>query len=53
VKKNDEDLRERLIYVAGLTDSYAGGVTRAREVVRAGKGREALERLRRATNTAG
>ena len=41
------------IYVAGLADSYAGGVTRAREVVRAGKGREALERLRRATNTAG
>src|SRR5881275_2126693 len=38
------------IYVAGLADSYAGGVTRAREVVRAGKGREALERLRRATN---
>ena len=41
------------IYVAGLADSYAGGVTRAREVVRAGKGREALERLRRATNIAG
>ena len=41
------------IYVAGLADSYADGVTRAREVVRAGKGREALERLRRATNTAG
>ena len=38
------------IYVAGLADSYAAGVTRAREVVRAGKGREALERLRRATN---
>lgn len=41
------------IYVAGLADSYADGITRAREVVRAGKGREALERLRRATNTAG
>ena len=38
------------IYVAGLVDSYADGVTRAREVVRAGKGREALERLRRATS---
>jgi anthranilate phosphoribosyltransferase len=41
------------IYVAGLADSYADGVTRAREVVRAGKGRDALERLRRATSTAG
>ena len=41
------------IYVAGLVDSYADGVTRAREVVRAGKGREALERLRRATSSAG
>jgi len=41
------------IYVAGLADSYADGITRAREVVRAGKGRDALERLRRATNTAG
>ena len=41
------------IYVAGLADSYADGITRAREVVRAGKGREALERLRLATNTAG
>jgi len=38
------------IYVAGLADSYADGVTRAREVVRAGKGREALDRLRRATS---
>ena len=38
------------IYVAGLADSYADGVTRAREVVRAGKGRAALEGLRRATN---
>jgi anthranilate phosphoribosyltransferase len=41
------------IYVAGLADSYGDGVTRARDVVRAGKGREALERLRRATSTAG
>jgi anthranilate phosphoribosyltransferase len=41
------------IYVAGIADSYADGVTRAREVVRAGKGREALDRLRRATSTAG
>lgn len=40
------------IYVAGLADSYADGITRAREVVRAGKGREALERLRRATASA-
>jgi len=38
------------IYVAGLADSYGDGVTLAREAVRAGKGREALERLRRATN---
>ena len=41
------------IYVAGIADSYADGVTRAREVVRAGKGRAALDRLRRATSTAG
>jgi anthranilate phosphoribosyltransferase len=41
------------IYVAGLADSYADGVARARETVRAGKGRAALERLRRATSTAG
>jgi anthranilate phosphoribosyltransferase len=41
------------IYVAGLADSYEEGIARAREVVRTGKGREALERLRRATNTAG
>jgi anthranilate phosphoribosyltransferase len=41
------------IYVAGLVTSYADGVARAREVVRAGKAREALERLRRATSTSG
>src|SRR5438034_3029856 len=38
------------IYVAGLAASYADGVAQAREIVRAGKGRQALERLRRATN---
>jgi len=36
-----------------LVGSYADGVARAREIVRAGKGREALERLRRATSTSG
>ena len=41
------------IYVAGLVTSYADGVARAREIVRAGKGREALDRLRRATSTSG
>ena len=41
------------IYVAGLVTSYPDGVARAREIVRAGKGREALERLRRATSTSG
>jgi anthranilate phosphoribosyltransferase len=41
------------IYVAGLVASYADGVARAREIVRAGKGREALDRLRRATSTSG
>src|SRR5207247_951293 len=41
------------IYVAGLVTSYADGVTRAREVVHAGKGRDALERLRRATSISG
>ena len=41
------------IYVAGLVGSYADGVSRAREIVRAGKAREALERLRRATSTTG
>jgi len=38
------------IYVAGLVASYADGVARAREAVRAGRARDALERLRRATN---
>ncbi len=41
------------IYVAGLVGSYADGVARAREIVRAGKAGEALERLRRATSTSG
>ncbi len=41
------------IYVAGLAASYAEGVARAREVVRTGKGRDALERLRRATSISG
>src|SRR6059058_6521399 len=41
------------IYVAGLVTSYADGVTRAREVVHAGEGRDALERLRRATSISG
>src|SRR6059058_3645112 len=41
------------IYVAGLVTSYADGVARAREVVHAGKGRDALERLRRATSISG
>lgn len=41
------------IYVAGLAPSYGDGVTRAREIVQAGAGREALERLRRATSTSG
>ena len=41
------------IYVAGLVGSYADGVARAREIVRAGKGGEALARLRRATSTSG
>ena len=41
------------IYVAGLAASYAEGVARAREVVHAGKGRDALERLRRATSISG
>jgi anthranilate phosphoribosyltransferase len=39
------------IYVAGLAPSYADGVTRAQGTVRSGAGREALERLRRATST--
>jgi anthranilate phosphoribosyltransferase len=37
------------LYVAGLADSYGDGVGAAREVVRAGKARAALERLRRAS----
>ena len=41
------------IYVAGLVGSYGDGVAQAREIVRAGKAREALERLRRATSTSG
>ena len=41
------------IYVAGLATSYADGLEQARTVVRDGKGREALERLRRATSTSG
>jgi anthranilate phosphoribosyltransferase len=41
------------IYVAGLTSSYEEGIARARDVVRSGGGRAALERLRRATNTSG
>jgi anthranilate phosphoribosyltransferase len=41
------------IYVAGLASSYADGVGKARDVARAGKGREALERLRRATSISG
>src|SRR2546426_905419 len=41
------------IYVAGLVGSYADGVARAREIVRAGQAGEALERLRRATSTSG
>jgi anthranilate phosphoribosyltransferase len=41
------------IYVAGLTSSYEEGIARARDVVRSGGGRGALERLRRATNTSG
>jgi anthranilate phosphoribosyltransferase len=37
------------LYVAGLAESYAAGVVAAREVVRSGKARAALERLRRAS----
>ncbi len=37
------------LYVAGLADSYGDGVVAAREVVRSGKARAALERLRRAS----
>jgi anthranilate phosphoribosyltransferase len=35
------------VYVAGLAPSYDEGVARARAALEAGKGREALERLRR------
>ena len=41
------------IYVAGLATSYDEGIARARDVVRSGAGRAALERLRRATSTSG
>src|SRR5256886_10764687 len=41
------------IYVAGLVPSYADGVARAREVLASGRAREALERLRRASASAG
>ncbi len=41
------------IYAAGLAPAYGDGVARARESVGTGAGREALERLRRATNTSG
>jgi anthranilate phosphoribosyltransferase len=37
------------LYVAGLADSYGDGVAAARDVVRSGKARAALERLRRAS----
>ena len=39
------------IYVAGLVPSYEEGVARAERTIRSGGGREALERLRRATST--
>jgi anthranilate phosphoribosyltransferase len=39
------------IYVAGLAPSYGDGVARARGILEAGAGREALERLRRAAST--
>src|SRR6266702_110125 len=35
------------VYVAGLAASYEEGLTRARDALAAGEGREALERLRR------
>src|SRR6266581_2994967 len=42
------------VYVAGLARTYAEGVAKAREAVRSGAAREALERLRRASpNTSG
>jgi len=37
------------LYVAGLADSYGDGVVAAGDVVRSGKARAALERLRRAS----
>jgi anthranilate phosphoribosyltransferase len=39
------------IYVAGLVASYTDGVARAREALRTGRGRDALERLRRASTS--
>jgi anthranilate phosphoribosyltransferase len=39
------------LYVAGLADSYGDGVGAARDVVRSGKARAALERLRRASTS--
>ncbi|HEX9280502.1 MAG TPA: anthranilate phosphoribosyltransferase [Gemmatimonadales bacterium] len=42
------------VYVSGLVRTYAEGVAKAREAVRSGAAREALERLRRASpNTSG
>ena len=42
------------VYVAGLVNTYAEGVAKAREALRSGAAREALERLRRASpNTSG
>lgn len=41
------------IYVAGIAGSYAEGVGKARDVVRNGQGRDALERLRRASASVG
>ncbi len=40
------------VYVAGLVGSYDDGVARARDVLAAGSGRAALERLRRASASA-
>jgi len=39
------------IYVAGLSPTYSDGVARAQSALRSGDGRQALERLRRATST--
>jgi len=42
------------VYVAGLVNTYAEGVAKAREAVRSGAACQALERLRRASpNTSG